>query len=63
MKKFQTKFVVYNQVPTDTNLADLLSSNINMTLGADGWELVSTSVIPTNGVPALLLGFRLEAVS
>jgi hypothetical protein len=60
MNQYRTKFVVYNQVPEDTHSADLLSSDINMSLGSSGWQLVSSLIIPTNGTPGLLLVFQRE---
>lgn len=58
MSKFNVKFVVINEVPTSQDLADRLSIDMSRKFSADGWELISTTVISSGGKNGLLLAFQ-----
>lgn len=54
------KFVLVNTVPKSTEEAANLSNSMTLDHGKNGWRLVSSTIVPTNGSPGLLLSFQKE---
>jgi hypothetical protein len=59
-KKYKVRFVL-KQFPKNSDEADLLSRDVILKFGSEGWQLVSTEAITqSRGAPALLLSFQKE---
>ncbi len=54
------KFVLMNKAPLSTDDADNLSNGLTTKYGRQGWNLVATTLIPTDTVPGLLLSLQME---
>ena len=58
MDKYNVKFVVINEIPTNTNSANNLSIQMTRDFGREGWALVSVAAIPLTSPPGMLLTFQ-----
>ena len=58
MDKYNFKFVVVNEIPTNTIEANNLSIQMTRDYGRDGWQLVSVVSIPETMPPGMLLTFQ-----
>lgn len=50
MTSYKTKFIL-RKLPMDKEEADHLSNEITGSFGSEGWELISTAIVPILAVP------------